>query len=158
MGLNRVRPNGSRTATAAVIAERRRLVAAMRLRGADQRAIVGALAKGGHRNPETGKPWSLGTVNADCQALEAEWRAAALADTTEHQGRVWAELSEVKRAAWQEHDLQAVLRALKQECDLLGLNAPERVDLSLYVEQLAEQYGWDKARALAEADRILAGL
>ena len=103
---------------------RRRMVARLRLRGMSQREIQEALSRpqdeGGLRNPRTGRPFSLGTVNADCQAAEAMWRAEMVAELQEHRSREVAELREARRAAWQGDDLGEVRLNISLEADLLG--------------------------------------
>src|SRR5678815_5397373 len=108
----------------AIIDDRRRLVASLILRKRTQREIVYALTTQGHRNPLTGEPWSLATVNADVQALRRQWRKEARQDTAEHKTRQFAELNEVMKQGWVDNDLNAVLRAMKQQAELLGLDAP----------------------------------
>lgn len=108
------------TSQDAIIDNRRRLVASLRLRGATQREIVNQLDLNGQRNPKTGKPWSLGIVNSDLQALEAQWKSEAAKDISDHKARQLAELGEVKRAGWGVKDLSSVLRAIKQEAEILG--------------------------------------
>jgi hypothetical protein len=136
-------------ATAALIAQRRQYVARMRLRHVSVRDIQKALGQQ-FPNPETGQPWSLG-----CMALKLEWQASAAADTAEHQAALLAELREARREAWQEKALDLVLRGIKQEADLLGLNAPKQIDLTLRVKALAAALGIDEALALAEAERVI---
>lgn len=125
MGLN----NAKRTE----MTERRTQVAALRLRGNTQREIADKLRI------------SLGTVNADIKAIECEWRQQATADTQAYKGRVLAELAEVKRAAWAATDFRVVLQALKAECDLLGLDAPLKIEGAVEVthtdarDKLAQQ-------------------
>jgi hypothetical protein len=109
-----------------IIDNRRRLVMSLRLRGATQREIITQLAADGHVNHETGQPWSLGVINKDLQAITAEWREERMKTMDEHVARQLAELFEVKRSAWSQKELDTVLRALKQETDLLGTNAPSR--------------------------------
>lgn len=114
----------------AVIEARRRQVAALALRGYSQREIQTALPGAGSVNPATGLPWSLGIINADMKALERDWKEAALADVDEHKARQLAEIREVRRKAWATGDLNNVLKAMQQERDLLGTDAPVRRELS----------------------------
>lgn len=114
----------------AIIDNRRRQVASLRLRGLTQREIMAALEKNGVINPHSGNSWQLGTINGDIKALEAEWHKEAIADIQEHKARVLAELSEVKRAAWGSKEYKTILDALKQERDLLGLDMPTKVDVT----------------------------
>jgi len=109
---------------------RRQQVASMRLRGMTQREIQTALVGMGVVNPRTGKKYSIGTVNSDLQRLIQEWRDNAQRDIQELQAEILAQLQEVKRAAWAQKDLKAVLQALKQETRLMGLDAPQGIDLT----------------------------
>jgi hypothetical protein len=99
-------------------------VAALRVRGLTQRAIVMHLAEEGIANPKTGKSYSLGTVNSDIAALEEQWHREAMVDTGVMKGRILAQLSEVLRKAWADENLTIILRTLKQEADLFGLQGP----------------------------------
>ena len=103
---------------------RRQQVASMRLRGMTQREIQTALVGMGVVNPRTGKKYSIGTVNSDLQRLIQEWRDNAQRDIQELQAEILAQLQEVKRAAWAQKDLKAVLQALKQETRLMGWMRP----------------------------------
>lgn len=138
-----------------LIAERRQLVARLRLRHVTERDIVAALAREGKVNPITGAPWSPYTIHMDCVALRTAWQQDAAAATEEHQAALLAELREARREAWQAKALELVLRGIKQEADLLGLNAPQQVDLTVRVKALAAALGIDEAEALAEAEAVL---
>lgn len=109
--------------------ERRENVARLRLQGKTHREIIAALGD----NPKTKRPWSLGVINKDLQAIHAAWKASAVADIAEHKARVLAELSEVKRAAWEAKDLANLLRALQQETRLLGLDEPIAQDTTIRI-------------------------
>lgn len=111
----------------AAIDHRRRAVTGLLVRGLTQREIEQALAEQKIVNPETGKPYALGTINADVLAIRAEWRKEALAEITEHKARLFAELQEVKRAAWGISDYANILKAIKQESELLGTDAPKQI-------------------------------
>lgn len=104
------------------IDRRRQRVAELVVRHRTQREICDTLAAEGFANPETGEPYSLGTVNADIKLLRAQWRRDSARDIQTHRSELLAELAAVKRAAWGDGDLQAVLRALKQQADILGLS------------------------------------
>ena len=119
-----VNKNGSRKAT---IDNRRRAVAGMRLRHLTQREIVTQLPKMDILNPDTGEPYSLGIVNSDLKALHKQWQEDAAQDTSVLVAMTRAELEEVRRKAWANNELAIVLRSLRQECDLLGLDAPTKV-------------------------------
>jgi hypothetical protein len=109
---------GLNTTKTDAILKRREEVSRYRLRGWTQRQIAEILV------------CSLGTVNHDLKALEAEWREAAQATVEQHKQRILAELAEVKRAAWADKSYGAVMQAIKAEVDLLGLDAPVKVEHS----------------------------
>jgi hypothetical protein len=100
------------TAQADSIDARREAVARHRLRGLSQREIVAQLAADGWTNPETGEPYSLGTVNSDVQALTRQWRGDAAKATATLKGQILAELREVRRAGWAGAGNPAVTAAL----------------------------------------------
>ncbi len=99
------------TSKSIAIAARRREVARLRLQGLTLREIQ---AKVG---------CSLGTVHADLEALETDWRAQAEADILDWKALQLAELREVKRVAWENGRLAIVLQALKLEAELTGTKA-----------------------------------
>jgi hypothetical protein len=109
------------------------LVARLRLRGMSQREIQHRLSLPGEDgrlvafNPATGKPWSLGTINFDCKALDKQWQEAAAEAIADRKARLLAESDEVKREAWRAGDLRTVLAAMKQEREMLGLDQPLQV-------------------------------
>jgi hypothetical protein len=124
------------TSKTEIIDHRRRLVAAYRLRGYTQREIVRMLAEEEEINPKTGKSWSLGIVNADIRFLREQWKAQAAQDTETHKSKMLAELREVVRVAWESDDLGVILRSLKQQAELLGLDEPQETknDFTIKVE------------------------
>lgn len=143
---------------------RRELVARLRIRGLSQREIVDALAKGAPDrpallNPQTGEAWTLGTINSDCKALDALWLERSYETIAEHKARVLASLREVERAAWTAKDINGVLRALKQECDLLGLDAPRQYEFLLRqeAERVAAQTGMSVEAVLEGVHDIISG-
>lgn len=117
-----------------IIDQRRRLVASMFLRKRTQREIVDALNSKGFRNPSTGNPYSLGTINADVQALRKQWKADAAKDFAEAVAGHIAELSEVRRSAWGSMEYGSILRSLKQEAEIRGINSPTEIKHSGGVE------------------------
>lgn len=114
-----------------VIAYRRELVASLRLRKYSLRRIAAELARQGCVNPDTGQPWTEVTIYKDVHALEREWRKAAAADIAKHQARQLAELEEVKALAWQQEKPDIVIQAIKQECAILGTQAPAKSELTV---------------------------
>ena len=110
-----------------VIDQRRTLVSRLRLRGASQREIVSMLQREGLVNHETGKPWSLATVNRDIDAIRKEWQREYAATYDEHISEMRSQIREVRREAWRQGDLELVLRCCAQEAKLLGLDKPDRL-------------------------------
>lgn len=110
-------------------AERRRKVAALRVRGMTLREITRALPLGENPvlNLETGRPFNQATVQRDVKELEAQWKAEAVEDIGVLKGRHLAELAEVRRVAWAQGQLYFVLESLKQTASILGLNAVQGV-------------------------------
>lgn len=124
--------NSSRHSRTLILA-RRRLVARLLLRGMTQREIMDGLTASGSVNPDNGTPWSLGTVNSDVKALAREWASSAAGDVDAQRGRLLAELREVKRQAWtaQHPNLKAVMEAIKQERGILGVDAPQKLEVDI---------------------------
>lgn len=145
------------TADQGIVAHRRRRVAYHRLRGLAVREIATALEVEGLRNPDSEEPWTHATVHRDCVAMVAEWRRDALGDTAPLRAELWAELREVRRAAWEAGDTATVLRAVKQEAELLGLDAEKRVkiDIDERVRRLADILNLSYEEALAEVNEVL---
>lgn len=112
----------------AIIDERRWHVASLILRGRTQREVEQELPELTPPivNPKNGKPYALGTINADVKAIREQWRAEAVRDIAEHKARILAELGEVKRAAWTEKDFSNILRALEKEVRIMGIDSPDK--------------------------------
>lgn len=117
------------TANDVIEAKRLELVASLRLRKLTQREIQEELAKT-LSNPATGEPYSLGTINGDIKKLEKEWRKAAAVATEQHKAQQLAEIQEIKRQAWHDKDIIAVLRSLDLEATITGTKAPAKNDNS----------------------------
>ena len=118
--------NGSQQA---IIDKRRTLVARARLHGATMREIVEALWKSNEVNVKTGNPWSLRTIHTDLKAIQKAWQEDAMRDIAEYTAEQIAELREVRRKAWAFNKLDTVLRSLAQEAKLLGLDAPDKLNI-----------------------------
>lgn len=121
------------SANDAIEAKRLELVAALRLRGRTQREIQQALA-GQMLNPATNEPYSLGTINGDIKKLEKAWRKSAADTIDKHKARQVAEISEVKRQAWNDKDTATVLRAIDLEANILGTKAAIRNDINATID------------------------
>lgn len=114
------------------MAQRREMVARLRLRGLSQREICHALSHPtkGIINPQTNKPYSIATINADCQFLVKQWQENMTAAEDTRLSRILAEIQEVRREAWRTGDLNILVRAIKQEVDLFGLEAPKKSEIA----------------------------
>jgi len=121
-----------------LIVLRRKAISQAKLRGMTLNQIAVWLEEEGLTNPETNQPWSITTISNDLKEIEAEWKGQMLVDITDHRARVMAEFGEVKNAAWKAGKLDTVLRALKGEIDLLGLNELERMDKEIALARLLE--------------------
>lgn len=89
------------------------------------RQIVDALAKSGNVNPRTKKPWSLGVIKKDIDALKEAARAEAIKDVSEHKAEILADYDELLRLAWREKRYEDVRKLLKDVRELLGTDAPQ---------------------------------
>jgi hypothetical protein len=116
----------------AIIERRRRVVAGLLLRQRmSQRRIQHVLSQTEeNRNPQTGEPWSAGTIAGDIKALKKQWRQAAAEDIDAHFVQVLAELEEISTQAWTDKDHQLALSALRTKIELLGLKAPTRHEIT----------------------------
>lgn len=117
---------------------RRERVAALRARGLTLREIQAALADPRNGafymvNPSTGAPYDLATISRDMSAVRAASKKAAGKAVDDHRARQFAELQEIKRAAWAAKDSKAALAALGLEMKLLG-TAQETITLNINIE------------------------
>jgi DNA-binding transcriptional MerR regulator len=108
----------------AVIDARREEVSRLKVRGFSVREIHSMIE---HEDDYNDKRWSLTTIQGDIQFLRQQWRDNAREEIEIMQGEIWAEIREVKKTAWIRGDITTVLKALKQECELLGLDKPLRI-------------------------------
>lgn len=139
----------------ATIERRRELVASLVVRRLSVREITDALAKQGQRNPATEAPWSRETVHQDIKALETDWRRRYRQAIDDHKARHLAQLQAVERQGWMDRDMGIVLASLKQQAEVLGLNKPAQVDITVYVRQMATELGLDPEEAVREAERVI---
>lgn len=139
--------------TADVIAERREKISALILGHYSLRAISGTLQI------------PLATVHRDVVAIRIEWREHRLRALDEVAAEELQRLKAAEKAIWTNvvrGDLRALFGFLKiqeRRAKLLGLDAPEQVDILLRTEakRIAEHFGLTTEEVLGEADRILAG-
>lgn len=134
----------------AIVAHRRRRVAALRLGGLTQREITEALPLGKNPivNPISGEPYALGTINRDVMALEQKWERRAVEDIALAKAMNLAETREARRAAWQKGLLSLVYRGLEHEANLLGLNDRKDASALRALEDLVN--AWDEGMASEE--------
>ena len=118
-----------RQSNVAIVEARREKVGQLLLMGLTQREIERALDQQRILNPKTRRPWSLGTINADIQAMETAWREQALQSRSDQKAKVAAELKLLKRKAWVSGDYDLVRKLLKDERDMFGLDEPIAVDM-----------------------------
>ena len=81
-------------------------------------------------NPDTGEPYSLGTINNDLRVIRETWRERAQADYADWVAEELARIEEVEAAAWKRDDMELVLKCSDRRCKLLGLYAPNRQEVS----------------------------
>ena len=119
------------------IDQRRKFVATMLLRSPKitQREICDQLAEQNFTNPDTGTPYSLGTINSDVKALQEQWREEVQDDIALWKGLQVEQINEVIREAWKKKDLNNILKAIKMQSDIIGTNAPVKSELSMQIKQ-----------------------
>lgn len=111
-----------------LIQKRREKVARFRLQGLSIREIVLALASEKIVNPDTKKPFEVGTIHGDLEALKSEWAANAARDASEFISEQLAELDELKKSAWKDKRYDVVMKCMERRAKLLGLDKPTKID------------------------------
>lgn len=102
------------------------------------------------------------TISRDVQAILADWKRAYLVDAEAYVLRDLADLDSLERecstrlratgdAVWVLRLVQIKARRAK----LLGLDAPSKIDIEVYVRQRAQELGLDQVDALREVRRGL---
>jgi hypothetical protein len=131
---------------------RRRKVAAMLLAGVtDQTTIAGKV--GCDRT----------TVCRDVKAIEADWRERVAADVQGAKGKDDARLERLYAAAFAKATkgdvgaINACVKILARRAAMWGYDAPTKIDLRTYAEELARQTGVAAGDILATAETIAAG-
>lgn len=99
-------------------------------------------------NPKNGKPFDRTTITRDLLWLREENHRQAGVNTEDHLAQEYAEIQEVKRAAWAGRDGRLALRAIELEMKLVGtyksginLNVNINISLVNQVCNLLEQKG-----------------
>ena len=125
----------NRTATQAMIDLRRSLVAGLlaRVPNLSIRGVLRVLASApdqpGHVNPATRRPWSHSTIHEDVNALRVTWRAQAEGDAADWRGKVIATFQEAVAEGFRRGELNPAIRATAEVCKVLGLYAPEKIEM-----------------------------
>jgi hypothetical protein len=104
--------------------------------------IVAGLAENQVHNPETGRPYSTGTITNDIEHVTQAWRAEYVKERTAHVMLQLAELREARRQAWADGNMKEVRQNIRLEIDLLGTKAPDRLLVADWREE-ARQEGLD---------------
>ncbi len=121
------------------LAERRPIVARLHLRHHSAASILVQLKVAGHNV-------DVRTVYRDIKALETEWRNALVTDPISARAKELAEYEEAARVCWAGFLLNPCdpvwmteLRGWKKRiAELLGLDAPAKHDVALFVTTLAD--------------------
>jgi len=113
--------------------QRRKLVAEIMVRRprVTQRQIREALTSKGYLNPETGNPWSIGTINRDVEAIRQRARNQMDRSAREWRARELEMLRQLQADAWDEGDYRTVVSISKRRAKLLGLDEPEELDVDM---------------------------
>lgn len=101
---------------------RRNEVSKLLLEGNKLSEIQEILPSKGILNPQTKKPYTLSMLSLDLKELTAQWAAQSYDNIALCKRRVWAEIQAVKKKAWEKKQLDVVLKAIKSERELLGLD------------------------------------
>ena len=115
---------------------RRQLVAQLMVRRprVTQRQLRAALAERGHVNPETGAPWSLGTINRDVEAIREKARARMEDDANTWRARELEMLRALQADAWDAGEYRTVVSISKRRAKLLGLDEPDELRATMDME------------------------
>ncbi len=117
-------------------ARRRSTVAQLALRGMKIDEITANLPnmKPPIYNLKTGKPFSRALIGMDLQWNQEQWQAENLKDTGDLKARQFAELQEIKKAAWGGGRLSIVLKSIETEMKLMGTASPIQIDVHVLVK------------------------
>lgn len=119
--------------------QRRKAVSQLRLRGQSLDSIYLALAHGGKEgagriiNPDTGRPFTRQCIADDLKKLRKQATIDVQQNVDEHKSRQFAEIQEIKRAAWSSKSPSLALQAINLEMKLLGTNEPIKINIQMEV-------------------------
>jgi hypothetical protein len=112
-----------------LIERRQAAVAKYVARGLTQGEIADKIFEEGINN--NGVPFSIETISSDVQSLQAQWLENSKRSIEELRAQQLAELSQIKRAGWQQGNLKAVMSAITQEGKLTDTLAPLRININV---------------------------
>lgn len=115
---------------------RRQLIASMLVRNPRisrrqlQAMLAGPENKGGMRNPRTGKPYGLSTIQKDVDYIRAEWQSLRVQSMDVWVAHELALYEELEMQAWRDNNLSEVRLISAARRKLLGIDAPERQEIT----------------------------
>lgn len=107
---------------------RKYLVGKFYLLKMSQYEIINALSEVDCTN--NGKPWTQATISGDIAELESTFKEKTIDELVTIKMRKFAELETIQRLAIEKSDMKNALQAIKQQVELLGLNAPLRSEVT----------------------------
>lgn len=144
-----------------LIDKRRELVAQAMVKGWTIPLIVKALEKVPEMRNGKGEPFQKSTICLDRQTVLKQWQENTMQNAGAHVARRLAVLNEVERQAWTasnnpRKNLELVLKASDRIAKLLGLNAPDRQEIT-GAGGGPVSFGFTNAAAAELLDRIIEG-
>lgn len=115
------------------VLKRRELVAALMGKGFTVRQIADGLAKVGMINPDTGEAYTHVTVQHDITALRRQMMARTNKQLDAYRADHLIKTQQLYADALKAGNFGAALGALKRQAELLGLDAPQRVEIDVRV-------------------------
>lgn len=128
-----------------------------RLEAVDRQRTALELRKAGHTFPQIAEHLGLSVAGAH-KAVQTALRKTLQEPADEYRALHLARYEQIIKTNWRgmlsglSQPTDAVFRAMKGIADTIGLNTPQKVDLTLIVKQTAEQLGLTPD----EADALLA--
>lgn len=130
------------TSTNDIMLLRRERVTELRGKGKTARAIMAALGDPDSDlymvNPNTKKPYELGTIHADLVVIRRDAQARIAETIDAHRADQLVEIQQIKRGAWEVGRLDWVLRALEREAKILGIDSEDRLNVNLQMPLMKE--------------------
>jgi hypothetical protein len=108
---------------------------------------------------------SESTVSRDYSWLDEQLRAQSVEDIRTWRGLQLARIERLIQSVWSDAirgrygAVDRVVSLMRRQAELLGLDAPQKIDvhmnMRLKAEQVAQEQGLDVDKLVAEAERIL---